>query len=356
MSSAEFRAKELGVSALQQSFFASEEQVIIDRGKKDLELLGDNWTPLQVPVIKGAGAVGGFGAIKKSKKQVVDEAKALAKTLRREGVVRIDKVLSEEAADGLRAYCLNLRAESETDVREGGVGASYRFADVLLRTKRVDLKLPLFDSSVTNALHEIVNEQSGLLGHVIQHLLGKHSPLYELSALISEPGSQRQKVHPDTPFGGQTGSAGDDAPLYSVFIALQDVRLDMGPTTWLPRTHTASVHAEFTRDEASKDALLQLSPAVLGVLPKGCAAIFDSRTLHCGGANESPSSAGGDNDRALFYITFKNPKVVYAGNPGSLRPELIGAFNLGSLREELALEHSSAGSSEKILELNERMR
>jgi hypothetical protein len=48
---------------------------------------------------------------------------------------------------------------------------------------------------------------------------------------------------------------------------------------------------------------------VLGLLPKGCCAIFDSRTLHCGGANRS------DKSRALFYFTFKNPKIGDPGNP-----------------------------------------
>lgn len=48
---------------------------------------------------------------------------------------------------------------------------------------------------------------------------------------------------------------------------------------------------------------------VLGLLPKGCCAIFDSRTLHCGGANRS------DTSRALFYFTFKNPKIGDPGNP-----------------------------------------
>jgi hypothetical protein len=36
-------------------------------------------------------------------------------------------------------------------------------------------------------------------------------------------GSQRQKMHPDTPYGGQTGAAGDDPVLISAFVALQGV-------------------------------------------------------------------------------------------------------------------------------------
>jgi ectoine hydroxylase-related dioxygenase (phytanoyl-CoA dioxygenase family) len=36
--------------------------------------------------------------------------------------------------------------------------------------------------------------------------------------------------------------------LFSTFVALQDVRLEMGPTIFLPRTHTAAMHAQF-RDQ-----------------------------------------------------------------------------------------------------------
>ncbi len=41
-------------------------------------------------------------------------------------------------------------------------------------------------------------------------------------------------------------------------ILLPDVRLDMGPTTWMPRTHTAAAHASFTKDDASKDKLIKV--------------------------------------------------------------------------------------------------
>jgi hypothetical protein len=58
----------------------------------------------------------------------------------------------------------------------------------------------------------------------MEQLLGKDAPLYELSALISKPGSHRQPLHPDTPFGGQTGAAGEAPLLFSAFVALQDVK------------------------------------------------------------------------------------------------------------------------------------
>ena len=148
---------------------------------------------------------------------------------------------------------------------------------------------------------------------------------------MSDPGSQRQVAHPDTPWQ-------EEPVLYTCFVALQDITPDMGPTTWLPKTHTQEMHQRF-QDETTtsssgqkspKDQLLSTAPSVLGTLSKGSCAIFDSRLLHCGGANQSETS------RALMYCSFQNPKVV-PGNPGSIRSNLIGKWTLQSLSEELEL-------------------
>jgi ectoine hydroxylase-related dioxygenase (phytanoyl-CoA dioxygenase family) len=158
--------------------------------------------------------------------------------------------------------------------------------------------------------------------------------LYELSCMMSDPGSQRQVVHPDTP----CASANEDPVLYTCFVALQDVQLDMGPTTWLPGTHTVDNHRLFRdestpdgQDENNKDKLLRTKPSVIGLLPKGSCGIFDSRLLHCGGANTSPTS------RAIFYISFKSPKITNPGNPGSIRRDYISKFTLSELEKELTL-------------------
>jgi hypothetical protein len=94
MSSAEYRARELGISELQWASYAQEEQVIVDRAKKEEEMIGNNWKPLATPVLKGAGAVGGFGLVKVSKKATIDQSKRLGQILRREGVVRCFTILT----------------------------------------------------------------------------------------------------------------------------------------------------------------------------------------------------------------------------------------------------------------------
>ena len=54
------------------------------------------------------------------------------------------------------------------------------------------------------------------------------------------PGSKQQPLHPDTPWT-------ETPPLYAAFIALQDVALEMGPTLYLPGTHTKEVYTLMTR-------------------------------------------------------------------------------------------------------------
>ena len=130
----------------------------------------------------------------------------------------------------------------------------------------------------------------------------------------------------------------------------------MGPTTFLPRTNTRAAHAQFdARDAAApgggRDGQLATAAQVVALLNAGDCAVFDSRTLHCGGANRAaPRRAagaaadgggddGGDDDdddpaaRAIFYVTFRNPAAGEAvvGNSGSIRPGYVGQITLEDL-------------------------
>ena len=219
--------------------YADQERVIVARGELEAEMMPAP-SPLEAAKrgsAAGAGG-GGFGAVSSSKKglskQHQAEAKVLAKELRREGVIRIDEVLSDETADALLKYVTALRVQSTDDVESGRVPHLQRFADVLLKTNRCDLTLPL-DPEPLAALAEVVLGHKGVLGHLINALLGKDAVLYELSTLISDPGSQRQVVHPDTPYGGAGAVYNKDPVLFTTFVALQDVRLG-APTVSVPVT------------------------------------------------------------------------------------------------------------------------
>lgn len=331
----------LSSSATDEPFglYQVQEQLIVDRGALEEELMAENYSPLDAnkPKVRGTGGSGGFGggSSGKSLATLKAEGKAHAKVLKQDGVVRIDSVLPEDIVDELREFVFDLRQEAEQEVESGKVKSLHRFADVLLRTNRCDLTIPLGPDIVTKALSQVFLKSP--VRYTIEALLTKKAVLQELSCLMSYPGSQRQVMHPDTPYGAMGGLKEDEPVLYTCFIALQDVEEDMGPTVWLPNTHTREAHEQFKDEQAvdgkesPKDQLLRRTPSKLGMLPKGSCGIFDSRLLHCGGANRSAD----DTTRAIFYCSFKNPKVGYPGNPGSIRPELVSKLTLDVLCKDL---------------------
>lgn len=324
------------------SLYKEQERLLVERGIIEAELMKDTGQGIRSIVVQGVTSAKGFAASSSSSvaggasssgaklSEIKLAAKAHSKELRTMGVVRIDNVLTNEMADNMRKYVFDLRQESEELVRTKVVKPLARFADVLLKENRCDVTIPLEDKVVVDSLLWVLEKSP--VGYVVASIFSKDATLQELSCLISDPGSQRQVVHPDTPYG-----IDEDPVLYTCFIALQDVDLEMGPTTWLPRTHTRDAHAQFQDEvidphtgESPKDRLLRTTPAVLGLLPKGSCAIFDSRLLHCGGANIST-----DRSRALFYCSFKNPAVGYPGNPGSIRRELLSKYTLATLIDDL---------------------
>merc|ERR1711920_597691 len=86
--------------------------------------------------------------------------------------------------------------------------------------------------------------------------------------------------------------ATDTALILTSLIALQDIDPDMGPTHVWPSTNTVEHHATLwghAADKLSVDA----ADKAFGVehrkmtLQKGDLVLYDSRTMHCGGANMS---------------------------------------------------------------------
>jgi ectoine hydroxylase-related dioxygenase (phytanoyl-CoA dioxygenase family) len=132
-------------------------------------------------------------------------------------------------------------------------------------------------------------------------------------------------VHCDTPYLEQV------APLYTFFVALQDVESNMSHTTFLPRTHCRAAHDLFNAGPRQKAQLIAASPAVQSGLAKGDVAIFDSRVLHCGGENSSV-----DRRSVLFYFIFTAGDTrVFNPNPsrgaGSIRSQDRFQISLRSL-------------------------
>ena len=259
----------------------------------------------------------------KKKKTKGPSTAIVARTLNKEGVIKLDGILSASTAAMLREEILERRSSAYDAISSGDEDWRKYFADVLLKRNRCDLLLPFEgNKSLQLALHEILIS-SNKLTSLIQTTVGDDATLYELSSLISEPGSPRQPVHPDNPYQ-------EHSPLYTVFIALQDITEPMGPTIFLPRTNTASAHAKYN-DVSERDAFLESSPSVAALLNAGDASLFDSRTMHCGGANDEQEGS----TRVLLYMSFRNPRATEPiGNVGSILPS-VKKMTINELRSKL---------------------
>ena len=315
--------------------YQDQQDALLRRADREQELLVQKHGKLRelvAPRLK-ASAPKGTGFAKKID-PTIHLASQQAKVLKKEGVIRVDGVLSSETADSLRDYVLDQQkiAARETDA---DASLSQLYYGVENRRKsRCDLQLSLLRGGfaahlddegsdeahggshvLANSLQEILGD-NGSLRRLYENLVTEEGELYELAAVITNPGSNRQTVHPDLPYK-------DVAPLYVVFLALQDVTEDMGPTSFLLRTHTSKASAIFSgTDQEEKERQLVDSNCQLSTLKKGDAVVFDARLLHCGNANT-------ESVRVLFNFSFRNPKVKDdLGYKGSIRPGYEGALSL----------------------------
>ena len=99
---------------------------------------------------------------------------------------------------------------------------------------RQDLYQPVDAEPVKAALSEFFERLRPLL----EPLVGLDATLHEISSLVADPGAPRQCIHADTivlPCPQYPDAS--MAPLYTFFMALQDVEDDMGHTLFLPATH-----------------------------------------------------------------------------------------------------------------------
>ena len=317
--------------------YQDQQQAMLRRSVAEQELLESRTTPLETPQLKKGSAASGTGfAAKTSPNQWL--AKQQAKLLQKEGVLRIDHALPDEVADALRAYVLEQQAIA-LDITQKDPSKSRSFYGVeQARAHRCDLQLSLLrggykadnnnnDNSDDNVLADALQAllgQNGSLRHLYETLVTKDGEFYELAAVVTDPGSNRQTIHPDLPFQ-------DPAPLYVVFVALQDVTVEMGPTSFLIKTHTAQQNQQFkSMDMAVRDAQLEAADCRLSCMPKGSAVVFDARILHCGNANSSQTS------RALFNFSFRNPLVQgNLGYEGSIRPGYGQKMTLSDVADAL---------------------
>ena len=279
-----------------------------------------------------------------------------ASNVHRFGVVRIDNCLSVALAEDLRAFVLATRDASvalAADDKKAGAECLSRVlspCDVHSEVEtRWDVRLP-WTSVVREAVHEIMgaHDDPASLGHALSILSGGDGAmLFECAAVISTEGCAPQIVHADT----VPSEAG--AVLHTAFVALQDISEHQGPTRFLPYTHTCTrSHGELERDANFCEG----AHSVVALLRSGDCSLYDSRTLHCGGAHqaplhalpttsphEQPATDRAPVERVLFYVSFKHALATDAEltnndvhGAGSILPSVAALrMSLGLLRNRV---------------------
>jgi hypothetical protein len=259
-----------------------------------------------------------------------DTSIPFAETLALRGVARVNNGLSESTAYELQKYIDETLESSLEEVNSYRIPQAFRFANVLEKSNRWDLLLSFDEdgngqeqeqedsslaksSVVMDAMSELLGEE-GKVGQILEELLGKDAILYELACLISDPGSNRQEIHPDIVYQHD-----NTIPLIACFVSLQDIDSTMGPTVFIPDTITEEHHQAINNDELA-DEMLQNIPSNISTLNTGDCSLYNPMLLHAGGGNVS------DRRRRLFYFTFLNSNDVKDPscdfNPGSINPIL----------------------------------
>jgi hypothetical protein len=214
---------------------------------------------------------------------------AVLRALQDVGCVKLESVLDASFADEMLAH-INTTLESEIS-SDNQECCRQGFGNVLERKNRYDMYLTNTTPVVQSCLVDLL-QKSKPLGDLFHNMFdGIPAPFHELSGLISDPGSPSQPLHPDSKW--------TDTPiLFTVFVALQDVDLRMGPTVLVPKSHIETVHTLHMNHVP-----LHMG-RVSGLMQKGDCLIMDSRILHHGSANVDYDRK---NRRALFYFTVRNP-------------------------------------------------
>mmetsp|Transcript_14987 Transcript_14987/g.41463 ORF Transcript_14987/g.41463 Transcript_14987/m.41463 type:complete len:425 (-) Transcript_14987:38-1312(-) len=311
------------------------------------------------PTLAGQGkAIGGGGAQEGgaciAHLAVTDEVARL----REQGYLILRGVLEADVCEALRSHVLLSTDEARR------LGRNDLFGNIQEADRRYDLKLDLC-TPVVEALNSLLDR----CGPLLTEAMGGAARLVELAAITSDGGAVAQPVHADTMHGvtrflqsdvqlpsagagsapgaevpaspdSEDEDAGDDlgaivravatetALIYTALVALQDIEPEMGPTHVWPETNTVEHHATLWSSHVGGKLSVAEADKVFGVphqkmvLGQGDLVVYDSRTMHCGGANVS------DRRRSVLCVSTMGP---------GLRPDGTTWTMLRSLRNRLLL-------------------
>lgn len=279
------------------------------------------------------------------------EADCEFEQLQQDGYVVVKGVLDKEECEALREHVL---LSTDVALQEERVDL---FGDIQEAENRSDLKLDLCEPVV-----KALDKFSQRCRELLQRTCGGDARIVELAAISSSKGAVAQPVHADTmhgvtrflqsdlslPDAGPKGDISEDedadedvgrivqavatdtALIFTSLLALQDVEPEMGPTHVWPGTNTVEHHATLWSTSASGNKLSTVSDAdkAFGVahrqmtLKAGDLVLYDSRTMHCGGANIS------DKRRAVFCVSVMGPGIRPDGTTWTMLQTLRGRLRL----------------------------
>jgi len=273
--------------------------------------------------------------------------------LLQQGYIVLRGVLDAGVCDRLKQHVL---LATDAAAKQGRMDL---FGNIQEADNRHDLKLTLCEP-VVDALNGLVSRCGPLLEEAACAGADGRVRIVELAAITSNGGAVAQPVHADTMHGVtrflqsdvQLPSAspeadGDDpedwnedlgsivravatdtALIYTCLAALQDVSSDMGPTHVWPATNTVEHHATLWSTHVGGKLGVQEADEAFGIehkkmlLAKGDLVLYDSRTMHCGGANSSAER------RSVFCVSTMGPGI---------RPDGTTWTMLRSLRSRLLI-------------------
>jgi ectoine hydroxylase-related dioxygenase (phytanoyl-CoA dioxygenase family) len=302
------------------------------------------------------------------------EANEHGEYLAKHGYLVLKNVLGEAECDALRSH-----VQAATD--EGRrLGRSDLFGNIQETNNRSDLKLDLC-VPVIEALNQVADHCVPIWTH--PQVMGSDGAVkvVELAAITSDPGAVCQPVHADTmhgvtrflqgevemPTNDDAGESDEDAAedltsvirsiatdtalIYTCICVLQDVEPDMGPTHVWPDTNTVEHHATLWSASTSEKLYPTEADKAFGIvhkdmtLKKGDLVMYDSRTMHCGGANTSSKR------RSTFVVSVMGPGIRPDGTTWTMLPSLrkrlvAGSFPLPLSKVRSGVADPSADSIE----------
>merc|ERR1712107_213064 len=215
-------------------------------------------------------------------------------------------------------------------------------------------------------------------GSLLQEAVKGNARVVELAAISSDGGAVAQPVHADTMHGvtrflqsdiqlpefeeyceededDDIGKivqavATDTAMIYTALVALQDIEPDMGPTQVWPGTNTVEHHATLWGTHIAGKLSVEDADKAFGIahkkmtLKRGDLVLYDSLTMHCGGANCS------EKRRSVLCVSVMGLGIRPDGTTWTMLKSLRNRLTIKSFpRSSSTAPHNTAECTEVVL-------